>query len=147
MKGKRKQSEVKNISSEASSEIWQLQEVRAKAQAAKRLGFRYRRKSEGKIVDGGQKNTLNARISKRRFRFLTWIGFACLLIVFLALWLGQSQIPIAENPQLEAMELVRVVDGDTIIVSRMGEDVRVRLLCVDCPESVHPNAERNSIEG
>jgi micrococcal nuclease len=35
------------------------------------------------------------------------------------------------------------VDGDTIIVSINGKDERVRLIGVDTPESVHPDAERN----
>ncbi|NDK32181.1 thermonuclease family protein [Nesterenkonia sp. Hz 6-5] len=34
--------------------------------------------------------------------------------------------------------MVRVVDGDTIVVSMEGEDERVRLLNIDTPETVHP---------
>src|SRR5699024_8528862 len=36
-------------------------------------------------------------------------------------------------------EVVRVVDGDTVIVqTEDGEEERVRLLLIDTPESVHP---------
>ncbi len=34
--------------------------------------------------------------------------------------------------------VVRVVDGDTIIISKDGQEVRVRLIGVDTPETVHP---------
>lgn len=37
--------------------------------------------------------------------------------------------------------VVRVVDGDTFIASIDGEDVRIRLIGVDTPESVHPNKD------
>lgn len=52
-----------------------------------------------------------------------------------------------ENEELEAVTLVRVVDGDTIIVKRAGEEVRVRLLCVNCEESVHWDEEQNTERG
>ncbi len=54
---------------------------------------------------------------------------------------------VEENPELEAVELVRVVDGDTIIVSKDGEDVRLRMLCVNCEESVHEDESRNTDRG
>lgn len=38
----------------------------------------------------------------------------------------------------EAGTLVRVVDGDTLVVELDGEQERVRLLNIDTPESVHP---------
>ena len=43
----------------------------------------------------------------------------------------------------ESYRVVRVVDGDTVIVDMQGEEKRVRLIGVDCPESVHPDKERN----
>lgn len=39
--------------------------------------------------------------------------------------------------------VVKVVDGDTIIVDIDGAEERVRLIGVDTPESVHPDADRN----
>lgn len=41
-------------------------------------------------------------------------------------------------------DVVRVVDGDTIIVRIDGKDERVRLIGIDTPESVHPDASLNS---
>jgi len=47
----------------------------------------------------------------------------------------------------EPAELIRVVDGDTIIVLYKGKKERVRLLCVDTAESVHPKKDRNTDKG
>lgn len=50
-----------------------------------------------------------------------------------------------EDLQLEEheAEIVRVVDGDTVIVkTNDGVEERVRLLLIDTPESVHPSKEK-----
>ena len=48
----------------------------------------------------------------------------------------------------EEVTLKRVVDGDTIIVTNKNqEDIRVRLIGIDTPESVHPDANKNTVEG
>lgn len=47
----------------------------------------------------------------------------------------------------ESVQLVRVVDGDTLLVSSEGEDVRVRMIGIDTPESVHPDERLNTAEG
>jgi len=47
----------------------------------------------------------------------------------------------------EEAQLIRVVDGDTIIVLYKGKKERVRLLCVDTEESVHPKKEKNTAKG
>lgn len=59
--------------------------------------------------------------------------------------LSSVQKDIAEPIQLEEAALIRVVDGDTLIVRRKGarKDEKVRLLLVDCPESVSEDASRN----
>ncbi len=40
--------------------------------------------------------------------------------------------------------MLRVVDGDTIDIDFNGQKERVRLLCVNTPESVHPNRTKNT---
>ena len=40
-------------------------------------------------------------------------------------------------------QVLRVVDGDTIVIDYQGRSEKVRLLCVDTPESVHPDAKQN----
>lgn len=47
----------------------------------------------------------------------------------------------------EACPVVRVVDGDTLIVRYQDEDVRVRLIGIDTPESVHPDKSKNTEDG
>ena len=39
--------------------------------------------------------------------------------------------------------VIRVVDGDTIVVNYQGKSEKVRLLCVNTPESVHPDKKQN----
>jgi len=40
-------------------------------------------------------------------------------------------------------KVIRVVDGDTIVVDYHGTSEKVRLLCVNTPESVHPDKKQN----
>ncbi|WP_195932422.1 thermonuclease family protein [Turicibacter sanguinis] len=49
---------------------------------------------------------------------------------------------------LESVTLKRVVDGDTIIVLDQNQnEVRVRLIGVDTPKSVHPDETKNTTDG
>lgn len=41
-------------------------------------------------------------------------------------------------------DVVRVVDGDTIVISYNGVDEKVRMIGVDTPESVHPDKTKNT---
>ena len=40
-------------------------------------------------------------------------------------------------------KVIRVVDGDTIVIKYGGKNEKVRLLCVNTPESVHPDEKQN----
>lgn len=89
---------------------------------------------------------INARMLKNRK------GLALMLVIVAILFgldVSSSQVNIltdiiegfattfTPNPyEYESGEVVRVVDGDTIIVEIDGEDFRVRLIGVDTPESV-----------
>ena len=44
-------------------------------------------------------------------------------------------------------DVIRVVDGDTIIADIDGTETRIRLIGIDTPESVSEEAERNTPEG
>ena len=44
-------------------------------------------------------------------------------------------------------DVVRVVDGDTIVVKYNGVDEKVRLIGIDTPESVHSDESKNTEEG
>lgn len=58
--------------------------------------------------------------------------------------------PIADRDMSEfsgPYDVVRVIDGDTAILNINGEEKRCRFIGIDTPESVHPDAERNTEEG
>jgi micrococcal nuclease len=40
-------------------------------------------------------------------------------------------------------KVTRVVDGDTIVIDYQGKHEKVRFLCINTPESVHPDAKQN----
>lgn len=44
-------------------------------------------------------------------------------------------------------DVVRVVDGDTIVINYNGKNEKVRLIGVDTPESVHTDKSKNTKEG
>lgn len=44
-------------------------------------------------------------------------------------------------------KVIRVVDGDTIVVEYNGKEEKVRLIGIDTPESVHPNESKNTKDG
>lgn len=79
-------------------------------------------------------------------------GNFCLILIggyALGLFLSLSLLVREDYPRdlLGAYEVVKVVDGDTVDVNIDGEEVRVRLIGVDTPESVHPDENRNTDEG
>lgn len=73
------------------------------------------------------------------------------LVVLALLWAPPSclgHLAGSAAPDVEECTLVRVVDGDTIIVSlEDGSQERVRLIGIDAPESVHPDKTRNTQAG
>lgn len=44
-------------------------------------------------------------------------------------------------------DVVRVVDGDTIVVNYNGTEEKVRMIGIDTPESVHPDTDKNTEAG
>lgn len=61
-----------------------------------------------------------------------WILSFVLLLVTIGCSLDQG------DRNLISADVIRVVDGDTIIVNISGKEETVRLLLVDTPETVHP---------
>lgn len=56
--------------------------------------------------------------------------------------LQPNTLPVFKTPDFSkiiAYPVVRIIDGDTIVVERYGEQVKVRLIGVDTPETVHPS--------
>lgn len=84
-------------------------------------------------------------------KLITVILFCSLLLMGCESEPIQSASTVADSPVAESLDeqsehtnlVTRVVDGDTIIVDIDGVEERVRLIGVDTPESVHPDADRN----
>lgn len=60
-----------------------------------------------------------------------------LILTLVILW----AVPASASDTL--YRVIRVVDGDTIVVDFQGKPEKVRLLCVNTPESVHPDQKQN----
>lgn len=72
-----------------------------------------------------------------------------IIVAFIAILLAYSALtsPSVES-NLRQATVVRVVDGDTLVVDIDGEGERkVRLIGIDTPESVHPERDKNSEDG
>lgn len=72
----------------------------------------------------------------------------CLLAVafFLGITSRYFQKQQSDSEIVEA-EVVRVVDGDTIIALVNGQEERIRMIGIDAPESVNSNEEENTVYG
>ena len=56
-----------------------------------------------------------------------------------------SSISEVSEPELHGLyDVVRVVDGDTIVVSNEGKETTVRFIGVNTAESVHPDETKNT---
>lgn len=53
-------------------------------------------------------------------------------------WFGNDVKESEDYGEFQTAKLVRVVDGDTIVVDISGEELKVRLIGIDTPESVAP---------
>src|SRR5262245_66131550 len=77
-----------------------------------------------------------SRAERVTIRTFTAIAAAVATAVTVAACGGDDPAPAAAPA---AARVVRVVDGDTVILRIDGDDTRVRLLGVDAPESVTPD--------
>jgi micrococcal nuclease len=78
---------------------------------------------------------------KRFARLLLTAVLSGLVALFASGLVAEDKTPKAPAPDFQALKpykVVRVVDGDTIVVEIDGKAERVRLVGVDTPETVHP---------
>lgn len=75
------------------------------------------------------------------------IGTLVILALYIWFEFGAPQDTQVAVENRKKVELVRVVDGDTIIVNYNNEKTRVRLIGINSPESVHEDESRNTQEG
>ena len=52
-----------------------------------------------------------------------------------------------QSPDALSYDVIRAIDGDTLLISMYGTETTVRLIGIDAPESVHPDEEKNTAEG
>ena len=64
------------------------------------------------------------------------------IVMLLTGWAGRAhtmpQIPVEDFTGQPAYQVVRVIDGDTVILLIEGQECTIRLQGVDTPETVHP---------
>ena len=82
---------------------------------------------------------------KRKHEPLAVLQHCLLLAAFAGIVLLYCLVKQTEH--FGAYRVLRVVDGDTIIVDIDGSETTVRMIGIDAPESVHPDASRNSESG
>ena len=52
-----------------------------------------------------------------------------------------------QSPDALSYDVIRAIDGDTLMISMYGIETTVRLIGIDAPESVLPDEEKNTVEG
>ncbi|MBR2283917.1 MAG: thermonuclease family protein [Ruminococcus sp.] len=88
---------------------------------------------------------------------ITFIGIAAIIFSFQLEKSTQSTPPVHDSsatsseeamPELHGLyNVVRVVDGDTIVVDIDGAETKIRFIGVDTPESVNPDKSLNTEQG
>lgn len=68
-----------------------------------------------------------------------WLGSALLFVAVAAVILRPWERGPDEGPAEAVVPVVRVIDGDTIVVRLDGEEEDVRVIGVDTPETVKPD--------
>ena len=67
------------------------------------------------------------------------LPLALMLVLLTAVVCAEPVYPTRDFSGQTAFPVLRIVDGDTVLLAMDGKAVRVRLIGVDTPETVHPN--------
>ena len=78
---------------------------------------------------------------------LSAISCCLMLSLILCSCVGHGSVSASHPDGFQSAKVVRVVDGDTLIVSIDGAESYCRELQIDAPESKHPDASLNTDEG
>lgn len=76
---------------------------------------------------------------RRRLRFVSSVFLGVTLLAVAGCAAPAAGPTRAVDPSDGSLKVVRVVDGDTIVVVVAGRNERVRMIGIDTPESVKPN--------
>lgn len=99
------------------------------------------------LVDGNYYLPIRA-IAEATGALVDWNNDTSTVLIDYSTQLFPSNLPEISLENVNVWcELVRVVDGDTIIVMYNDEQTRVRLIGIDTPESVHPDSDKNTDDG
>lgn len=92
---------------------------------------------------------MNRLKNRRTLSSLVVLAIVFLIAVFLSPVISSNLWDHVDksDSQYEATKVERVVDGDTIVVNCGGVEKKVRLIGIDCPESVHSDESKNTQEG
>lgn len=71
----------------------------------------------------------------------------CIILIISILLCGCRKINQGEDKLYGPYEVIRVVDGDTLLVNIDNTNEKVRLIGIDTPESVHSDPNKNTEEG
>lgn len=96
---------------------------------------------------GAKQKNKNYSKKKPKKSLLGTIGTLVILALYIWFEFGTPQDNQVTLEERKKVELIRVVDGDTIIVNLDGEQTRIRLIGINSPESVHEDESKNTQEG
>lgn len=93
------------------------------------------------------KTPYERRLGKYYFRKnIIFVILAVVTVIFLV-WIKEVSLEQGRDEELTAAQILRVIDGDTIVVIVEGKEEVVRMIGVDSPESVSMEESENSIYG
>ena len=94
------------------------------------------------MTGGSTNQRMRPRAVRRGLARFAWVGLAIALLALLGpVVIAQRAAPEIPRPDfssLDTAEVVRIVDGDTVVLRLRGDETTVRLIGVDTPETVHP---------
>jgi len=92
-------------------------------------------------------NNKRAMQKKNKIRASVFVAALVVAIAVSAVMASGLLSSNADSQEFQPAQVVRVVDGDTLIVRTSGGEDRLRLIGIDAPESVHADESRNTEEG
>lgn len=85
------------------------------------------------------------KIISKTFKFVIRFFIGIMILSGAANYIA-SKAP-KESDDVQKTTVVKVIDGDTIVVDLDGNDQTVRLIGIDTPESVNPDQSKNNVYG
>lgn len=87
------------------------------------------------------------KFTRKIFKILKYVIVIIFIAILTCQYLNQRGNINSQGELNGPYNVVRVVDGDTIIVNINNNEERVRMIGIDTPESVHSDSSKNTEEG